>query len=327
MDTLIPSHSQEAVVLLNMGGPNNLQEVEVFLRNMFNDPCILSIKNARLRQLVAHFIVKSRASESHAIYERLGGKSPISALSAQLVQRLRTLDPSRHYAYAMRYTPPYALDVLAQLQDQGFTHLTLFSMYAQYSTTTTLSSMQDALNALKTLNYTPTLSSIERFYTHALYNQAIVRSIAKTLDGRPPEDFVLIFSVHGLPERVVLEGDPYQAECVHHVSLLKRAFVQASLRFKHVELSYQSKLGPMKWLEPSTAEVIESHRKSNIIIYPLAFSIDNSETLYELEIQYRLDAERLAIKEYLVCPCLNDQPDFAKAILDLLAHTPRTILS
>ncbi|WP_121020805.1 ferrochelatase [Helicobacter vulpis] len=313
-----PTPSQEAVVLLNMGGPNHLQEVEVFLHNMFNDPCILSIKNARLRQLVAKFIVKSRASKSRAIYERIGGKSPIASLSAQLAQRLCALDPSRYYTYAMRYTPPYALGVLEQLQQCGIKHITLFSMYAQYSTTTTLSSLTDVHNALKTLNYAPFLNTIDRFYTNALYNQAIVQSIMSTLKGRDPKEFVLIFSVHGLPERVILQGDPYQAECIHHVSLLKQALTRASLFFKRVELSYQSKVGPMKWLEPSTEALIEHYRKSKLIIYPLSFSIDNSETLYELQIQYRLDAKRLGVLEYLVCPCLNDHPDFAKAILEVL---------
>ncbi|MFC3848090.1 ferrochelatase [Helicobacter baculiformis] len=327
MDTLTSPHLQEAVVLLNMGGPNHLHEVELFLQNMFNDPYILCIKNTRLRQLIAKFITKSRAHKSRAIYERIGGKSPIAALSAQLTQKLNTLDSSRYYTYAMRYAPPHAFNVLEQLQEQGFMRLTLFPMYPQYSTTTTLSSIQDALRALKVLDYTPLLSSIERFYTHPLYNQAIVQSIAHTLKGRAPEEFVLIFSVHGLPERMILEGDPYQAECIHHVSLLKRALLHASLRFKRIELAYQSKVGPLKWLEPSTEEMIERHRKHKILIYPLAFSIDNSETIYELQIQYRLNAERLAVREYLVCPCLNDQIDFAKAIIDLLAHAPRTILS
>ncbi|MFP6075192.1 ferrochelatase, partial [Helicobacter pylori] len=97
---------------------------------------------------------------------------------------------------------------------------------------------------------------------------------------------------------------------------LKELMQQKNIPFKEVLLSYQSKLGPMKWLEPSTEELIEKHRKSHIIIYPLAFTIDNSETLYELDMQYRLMAERLAIKEYLVCPCLNDSIEFAQFIIE-----------
>ncbi len=315
----------EAVVLLNMGGPNNLYEVEVFLTNMFNDPYILPIKSHFWRKILAKIIIKSRLSKSKDIYKNIGGKSPINDLSAQLVQALRELDPTRHYTYAMRYTPPFAPMVFAELQQQGFHSILLFSMYPQYSTTTTLSSMQDALQALKNLNYTPTLSSIDRFYTHNLYNQAILDSIAKTMQGHNPQEFVLVFSVHGLPVRMVEEGDPYEAECRHHVSLLKRALLPFG--FKAIELSYQSKLGPLKWLEPSTLEVIERHRKSKILIYPLAFSIDNSETIYELHIQYKWEAMRLAIPKFLVCPCLNANLAFAHAILDLIQYGDRQSLS
>ncbi|BDQ27655.1 ferrochelatase [Helicobacter heilmannii] len=313
--------SKEAVVLLNMGGPNNLYEVEVFLTNMFNDPYILAIKSPFWRKFLASFIVKMRKEKSKAIYEKIEQKSPINDLSTKLTQRLNALDPTRHYTYAMRYTPPFASMVFAELQRQGFNSCLLFSMYPQYSTTTTLSSIEDSLNALKTLNFTPHLSCIDRFYTHAPYNQAVVESITNTIKGHNPKEFVLIFSVHGLPESVVKQGDPYQAECLHHVSLLKQQLLP--LHFKKITLSYQSKVGPMKWLEPSTEQTIEAHRKDKILIYPLAFSIDNSETIYELQIQYRLEAMRLAVPEFLVCPCLNDNLNFAQAILDLVHNAPR----
>ncbi len=310
-----------------MGGPNNLDEVALFLTNMFNDPYILSVNPPKLRKLLASFITKNRLQKSQAIYQRIGGKSPIASLSAKLVAKLNALDPSRHYTYAMRYTPPFARNTFQTLQAEGFERLKLFSMYPQYSTTTTLSSMQDALRALETLSYTPQITRVERFYTHSLYNQAIVETISNTLAKRSAKDFVLIFSVHGLPTKVVLEGDPYQAECLHHVSLLKRAFVRTSLRFKEIVLAYQSKVGPMKWLEPSTEEIIEQYRRHKIIIYPLAFSIDNSETLYELQIQYKFHAMRLGVPEYLVCPCLNDRSSFARAIVDIVNHGFESALS
>ncbi|BCZ17603.1 Ferrochelatase HemH [Helicobacter sp. NHP19-003] len=319
------SEPKEAVVLLNMGGPNNLYEVEVFLTNMFNDPYILAIKSPFWRKLLASFIVKMRKEKSKAIYQKIGHKSPINALSARLTHRLNALDPTRHYTYAMRYTPPFAPMVFAELKVQGFESCLLFSMYPQYSTTTTLSSLEDALKALRALNFSPKLSCIDRFYTHESYNQAIVESIANTIKGHNPREFVLIFSVHGLPESVVQQGDPYQAECLHHVSLLKQQLLP--MHFKKITLSYQSKVGPMKWLEPSTQEALETHRKDKIIIYPLAFSIDNSETVYELQIQYRLEAMRLAVPQFLVCPCLNDDLGFIRAIVDLVHNAPRKPLS
>lgn len=190
-------------------------------------------------------------------------------------------------------------------------------MYPQYSSTTTLSSFNDAFNALKALEtFRPRVRVIERFYASKKLNEIILNTILSTLNNRKSRDFVLIFSVHGLPKSVIDAGDTYQQECEHHVNLLKELMQQKNTPFKEVLLSYQSKLGPMKWLEPSTEELIEKHRKSHIIIYPLAFTIDNSETLYELDMQYRLMAERLAVKEYLVCPCLNDSIEFAKFIIE-----------
>ncbi|GAA9071643.1 ferrochelatase [Helicobacter pylori] len=310
---------KEAVILLNMGGPNSLYEVGVFLKNMFDDPFILTIKNNFMRKMVGKMIVNSRIEKSKKIYEKLGGKSPLTPITFALTERLNKLDPSRFYTYAMRYTPPYASMVLQDLALKEVESLVFFSMYPQYSSTTTLSSFNDAFNALKALEaFRPRVRVIERFYASKKLNGIILNTILSTLNNRKSQDFVLIFSVHGLPKSVIDAGDTYQQECEHHVSLLKELMQQKNIPFKEVLLSYQSKLGPMKWLEPSTEELIEKHRKSHIIIYPLAFTIDNSETLYELDMQYRLMAERLAVKEYLVCPCLNDSIEFAKFIIELV---------
>ncbi|MGN8472830.1 ferrochelatase [Helicobacter pylori] len=308
---------KEAVILLNMGGPNSLYEVGVFLKNMFDDPFILTIKNNFMRKMVGKMIVNSRIEKSKKIYEKLGGKSPLTPITFALTERLNELDPTRFYTYAMRYTPPYVSMVLQDLALKEIESLVFFSMYPQYSSTTTLSSFNDAFNALKSLEtFRPKVRVIERFYTDKKLNEIILNTILSTLNNRKSQDFVLIFSVHGLPKSIVDAGDTYQQECEHHVSLLKELMQQKNIPFKEVLLSYQSKLGPMKWLEPSTEELIEKHRKSNIIIYPLAFTIDNSETLYELDMQYRLMAERLAVKEYLVCPCLNDSIEFAQFIIE-----------
>ncbi|AFI04241.1 ferrochelatase [Helicobacter cetorum] len=318
---------KEAVILLNMGGPNSLYEVEVFLKNMFDDPCILTIKNNFMRKMVGKMIVNARVEKSKKIYEKLGGKSPLTPITFALTKRLNELDSSRFYTYAMRYTPPYAPMVLQDLVSKEIDSLVLFSMYPQYSSTTTLSSFNDAFKALKSIEgFRPKVRVIERFYTAPKLNEIILDTILATLKGQKSEDFTLIFSVHGLPQSIIDAGDTYQKECEHHVSLLKELMQQKNINFKKVLLSYQSKLGPMKWLEPSTESLIEEHRKSNIIIYPLAFTIDNSETLYELEIQYRLMAKRLGIKEYLVCPCLNDSLEFAKLIVELVQESSSQIL-
>ncbi|PAF44860.1 ferrochelatase [Helicobacter sp. 11S02596-1] len=310
--------TKEAVLLLNMGGPSNLYEVEVFLNNMFNDPCILSIKNDFLRKLTSNFIVSRRAEKSKKIYAAIGGKSPMTEMTFSLVQKLNQADTTRFYTYAMRYTPPYTHAVLQDLQKQGFDCVVLFSMYPQYSTTTTLSSLNEVYASLKSLDYKPVVKVIDRFYQDEGFNRAIVSEVKRCMHGLDPSEFVMVFSAHGLPESVVAKGDPYQKECEKHVAILSEMLPLAGLMFEKIVLSYQSKVGPLKWIGPSTEEIVQKHKDKKLIIYPLSFSIDNSETKYELCIQYRNLASKVGVKEYIVCPCLNDTQEFVSAILGLV---------
>lgn len=309
---------KEAILLLNMGGPSSLYEVDTFLKNMFNDPCILSIKNSFLRKMVANFIVNKRVAKSKNIYKVIGGKSPITELTFSLVQKLQDKDKDRFYSYAMRYTPPYTDLALKELQDKGIEKITLFSMYPQYSTTTTLSSFTEVYKGLKKLDYKPIIDVIDRYYYHNAFNQNIIQSIKKSLEGKNSSDFVLIFSAHSLPQSVVDKGDPYQKECEENIEILKTMLLKEKIHFKDICLSYQSKIGPMKWIGPDTQDLIKKYKNNCIIIYPLSFTIDNSETKYELDIQYRKLALDLNIKEYITCPCLNDTDGFVGMILQLV---------
>ncbi|WP_257875388.1 ferrochelatase [Helicobacter sp. 12S02232-10] len=310
--------SKEAVMLLNMGGPSNLYEIEVFLNNMFNDPYILPIKTAFLRKLASNFIVSRRIEKSKEIYSAIGGKSPMTELTFSLIQKLNQADPTRLYTYAMRYTPPYARLVLEDIQKQGVDSIILFSMYPQYSTTTTLSSLNEVYSLLKELNYKPTLKTIERFYQNKTFNLAVVSEIKRSIQGLDPKDFILIFSAHGLPQSVIEKGDPYQKECEENVEILKEIIHQEGLDFEKIVLSYQSKVGPLKWIGPNTCDIVAKYRNKKIIIYPLSFTIDNSETKYELCIQYKELALKAGVKDYIVCPCLNDSQGFVETILELV---------
>ncbi|PAF47798.1 ferrochelatase [Helicobacter sp. 12S02634-8] len=310
--------SKEAVLLLNMGGPNNLFEVETFLDNMFNDPHILPIKNNFLRKMASNFIVSRRAEKSKKIYAALGGQSPMTQITFSLTQKLSKLDPDRLYVYAMRYTPPYTLFVLEDLQRQNIDSIVLFSMYPQYSTTTSLSSMSEVYHALKKLNYKPTIKVIERFYQDRAFNQAIISSIKQSIQGFDPSEFVLIFSAHGLPQSVIDKGDPYQKECEENIEILKTMLQEQNLLFKEVILSYQSKVGPLKWIGPNTCDIVKNYKNGKVIIYPLSFTIDNSETRYELCIQYKDLALKTGVQDYIVCPCLNDTQEFVATILGLV---------
>lgn len=302
-----------------MGGPSNIFEVETFLKNMFYDEHILRIKSNFLRKMIGSFIVNRRLSEAQENYKAIGGKSPIVSLTFSLIEKLNKLDPEVFYTYAMRYTPPYAQTVALYLKQENFKEVTLLSLYPQYSTTTTLSSITDFKQACEKINFSPKLTIIDRFYQHPLFLQCIKEKIQETLlqVAQDPKDYILILSAHSLPQSIIDSGDPYQKECEENSQLLKNFLANHNIHFKDILLTYQSKLGPIKWISPYTKETVKKLANQKIIIYPIAFSIDNSETHFELEVELRQEANQIGMESFLVCPCPNNSDTFAELILDL----------
>lgn len=305
-----------AIVLLNMGGPNSLDEVEVFLKNMFNDPYILPIKSNFFRSMIANFITYKRLEESKNNYRKIGSKSPLVEHTFKLCQKLENLDDNYFYTYAMRYTPPFANLVAKELQSKNIQEVVLFSLYPHFSYTTTQSSYDDFLKALKNLNYQPKVHFIKHYFDNQSYNKAILSRIKETLGNEDSKEFHLIFSAHSLPQKNIDKGDPYQKEILANVDTLKEMLPKAGLEFASIEVAYQSKLGPVKWLEPSLGDCLKNYKGKKLIIYPIAFSLDNSETDFELSIQYKQEAEKIGILDYRVSKCLNDSEDFARFILE-----------
>lgn len=296
-----------------MGGPSNLFEVETFLKNMFADPHILQIKSNFLRKMIGSVIIHKRLEEAKKNYQAIGGKSPITPLTFALTQELSKLDPSTYYTYAMRYTPPYAEMVVMDLISKGVKEVVLFSMYPQYSSTTTKSSLQDFEDACKKHHYSPKLSSVDSYACDPVYIDLIAKDIKKSLGENNPKEFSLILSAHGLPQSIIDAGDPYAKECQKSLKALKNHLATLGLEFQEILLSYQSKVGSMKWLEPSTKNAIKGKKK--LIIYPLAFSIDNSETLFELDIELYTLAKKGGAEEFIRVPCFNDSQGFAEFII------------
>lgn len=300
-----------------MGGPASLFAVESFLKEMFNDKAILDIRSSFARKMLASFITHKRLDKSKAIYQMLGGSSPIIAHTYNLVSKLNELDNKRAYTYVMRYSPPMAQGVLEELQKSGINDIILFSMYPQYSTATTASSLLDIQENLKKLNYNPTLRIIKEYPTNRQYNECIAEKIIKTLQGHNASEFVLILSAHSLPQSRIDNGDPYQQQCEANAKILQEILESKQIYFKKIIVSYQSKLGRMKWIGPSTQDTIAKYKKDKILIYPLAFSIDNSETDYEIKILYKDFANSLGVPMFLASDCFNDDTSFAKTIIQL----------
>ena len=309
---------KEAIVLLNMGGPNNLREVEMFLTNMFNDPAIIRTKSTLLRRLIAGIITLLRTEKSQEIYRSIGGKSPIVDHTTALVEKLQSqVGPDIVVDFVMRYTPPMAQEVCGKLKKQGIQKVYLIPLYPQYSSTTTASSIDDFEVTARSIGWFPITVEIKHFFTNSTYNECLLALIKDDLGKDDSHEFEHIFSAHGLPQKIVDEGDPYQRQVAAHVEIMKDIFHREGIYFRGVHLAYQSKVGPMKWLDPSLESMLRSLTKKKVIIVPIAFTVDNSETDYELTIEYAEVAHELGFTQYRVTRCPNDHPLFVQTLKEL----------
>ncbi|MFB1009380.1 MAG: ferrochelatase [Sulfurospirillum sp.] len=311
---------QKALVLLNMGGPNNLDEVKLFLSNMFNDKNIITVKSSLLRRFIAVMITTSRTKKAQANYAKLGGKSPLVGYTQQLVDKLQKVMPDYYVSFAMRYTPPFCEGVIRELQAKGIDEVVLLPLYPHYSTTTTKSSVEDFMDVAKALGYKGNIQIIERFYENEAYNRLLVKKIKEVLGENDPSSMELIFSAHSLPQKIIAKGDPYQKEITLHVGLIENLLKEENLHFKAIHLAYQSKLGPVKWLEPSLEDTLKSLSNNNALIVPISFTIDNSETEFELSQEYAEVAHHLGFERYLVAKCPNDDDAFVECIKYLISY-------
>jgi ferrochelatase len=308
----------KAIVFLNMGAPRDLDEVEVFLKNMFNDKNIITVKSNLLRKYIASKIVSAHKEGAKSNYKKLGGFSPLVKHTKTLLENIKKEFPEFEVINIMRYTPEFALPQVKWLKAKGVKDIILIPLYAQYSTTTTKSSIDDFHQALEEAKYLPNLKIIARFYKNKNYNKAIVEQIELALKDKNSKEFDLIFSAHSLPEKIIKDGDSYEKEIVENVDILKDILNKKGIDFNSIHLAYQSKVGDQKWLEPSLEDKLKDLNRDKVIIYPISFILDNSETEFELEMEYREVANELGYKEYIVANCLNDSRLFIETIKELV---------
>ena len=301
-----------------MGGPNNLDEVEMFLTNMFNDKNILTMKSNLLRKFVGGMITFSRTESSQEIYRKLGGKSPLVGHTKNLVSKLQAkLGENVIVDFVMRYTPPFAPEVIERLNSASVTKIYLIPLYPQYSTTTTKSSLEDFEEHYHRMGEHALLVEIKHFFENENYNRSVIENIKTTVANSDYRDFDIIFSAHGLPKKIVKAGDTYEKHVEKHVAILEEMLQKEKMEFHATHLAYQSKVGPMEWLTPSLDEKLKVVRNRGVIVVPIAFTIDNSETDFELEVEYREIAETLGFREYRVVRCANDSELFVDALCEI----------
>ena len=294
----------KALVLLNMGAARSKEELEEFLINMFNDKNILTIKSDFWRSKLASFITSNRLDEAWKNYELIGGKSPLHETTDKLIYKLQNKISNYFIVPAMRYTKPFSFNAIEQIKEKNIKDIILLPLYPQYSTTTTKSSIEDFKKNIN-IDDNFNIKIIEPFYSNFLLNDIISDEIINHIDNN--KDFNLIFSAHGLPQKVIANGDSYQIQIQEQVELIKNNLKSKNIKFESISLAYQSKVGPMQWLEPSLDNALKQFKDKKVLIYPISFMIENSETNFELSIEYKEIAQEFGIKEYKVCSCPNDK--------------------
>ncbi len=280
-----------------------MDEVELFLKNMFNDKAIIEAPWF-VRKFIANKIVKSRLTEAKENYKALGGKSPILEHTKKLIDVLNKTGDDFEFFYAMRYTPPFSFEVLRKIKD--YDEFYAIPLYPHYSKTTTGSSLEDFFKSAKKLGIDlKKIKTVDRFYNNEIYNRIIVKRIKEALNGKNASEFELIFSAHGLPKDVIERGDPYMKEIKLNLFYARKELIKEGLHFQKTHLAYQSRVGPKEWIRPYLEDKLKEIKTEKVIIYPIAFLIDNSETDFELGVEYEKVAKELGIKNYTVAKAPN----------------------
>jgi len=305
---------QQALFLLNMGGPSSVDEVELFLNNMFADENIL-VMNQYTRKVVSDIIINKRLEDVKINYGLIGGKSPLLTLTQELIAKLQPKLDMAIYP-VMRYVPPFADLALEQCKKDGIEELILFPMYPQYSTSTTLSSVEDIEKRCEVLKYYPKVTVIEPYYDDYEYIEASVEKIMEAMEGKDTQEYDLLLSAHGLPLSIIKEGDPYQNQIEANASAIKIYLRERGIIFHDIKLVYQSKVGSSVWLEPNLVDVLRKPYHRKVLIFPLAFTLDNSETIFELDIEHREIADKIKYEDYIVAKCMNASDKFVELIVE-----------
>ena len=316
------------VVLFQLGGPDSLVSVEPFLYNLFCDPDIIDIPlGFILRKPLAKWIARRRAPKAAAHYAEIGGSSPLldlTKLQARALEEALRLHVDADVVIAMRYWHPFTDEAIRELQQAQVEEIVLLPLYPQYSFATTGSSLNEWRRRYGG-NSIP-VRTIERFYEHPLYIETQVEKIRASLahfdPARQPksqgqERTHLLFSAHGLPQSFIERGDPYQKEVEATVRLVME---QGGWPNPH-SLCYQSKVGPQKWLEPSLDDEIHrlAHEEVNqVLVIPIAFVSEHIETLHEINIETREEAEKLGIGMFRMAPAVGASPKFIACLSDLV---------
>lgn len=303
-----------AIILFNLGGPDSLEAVQPFLRNLFSDPAIITLPTW-LRLPLARLIAARRTPKATAIYAKIGGSSPIlgqtEAQARALEDALGREHEWRGYV-CMRYWHPLTEAVVSSVRRFAPDRVVLLPLYPQFSTTTTGSSFKAWQAAAADLKV-PTVS-VESYPTEPGFIRASVELIKEAL-GKTSGATRVLFSAHGLPEKTIKAGDPYQGQVEETA-----AAIGEHLGSIEWSVCYQSRVGPLRWIGPPTeAEIRKAGaHKQSVVLYPLSFVSEHSETLVELDIDYRRLADEAGVPAYVRVPTVGTHPLFIHGLANLV---------
>ena len=320
------SKVKTGIVMMNLGGPANLDEVEPFLLELFADREIIKLP---FQRWLGPFIARRRAPKVRGLYEKIGGGSPIlrytRAQGEGMVARLDLISPETapHGFYiAFRYVQPKSDDALRAMARDGVERAVAFTQYPQFSCSTTGSSLNELWRAADRTGLRDAFewSIIDRWPVHEGFVASMAETVREGLEQFEPADrdrVLILFSAHSLPLDVIDRGDAYPQE----IGASVQAVVDRLAAPNPYLLAYQSEVGPVRWLGPSTERVIRrlgARGQKHLLVVPIAFTSDHIETLSELDREYGEVAHRAGITHYKRTPALNDRPQFIDALADIV---------
>jgi ferrochelatase len=315
------------VLLFNLGGPERLRDVKPFLYRLFSDPEIVRVKWTPLRKLLAFMIATFRHKTSEGYYRQIGGGSPLRRLTEEqakaLAVELKSRGSNAQTFVGMCTWHPFLHEALESIRRSDVESLVILPLFPQYSVTTTgsgftaLRKLIEKQPEFKKLN----IHWISSWPDQPTYIQSFAQAIKRELVGcTQPGNVHILFSAHSIPESYVKEGDPYLEQTKKTVELV----MDRLGRRNPYQLSFQSKIGPVKWLQPFTSDVITKLGKEgveDVLVVPISFVSEHIETLYELDILFKKVAADAGVKNFRRVPALNSDATFIRALAEIVEST------
>jgi ferrochelatase len=319
------------VLLFNLGGPETLRDVKPFLYRLFSDPEIIRVKWTPARKLLAYLIATFRRKTSEGYYSQIGGGSPLRRLTEEQARVLEAELKSRgndvRTFVGMCTWHPFLDEAIEKIQASQIDNLVILPLFPQYSVTTTGSGFA-ALRRL--IGERPNFKKLNIQWISSWPDQpTYIQSVAQAIEGElarftTPSKAHILFSAHSIPESYVKEGDPYLEQTKKTVELVMERLGQKLGRRNPYQLSFQSKIGPVKWLEPFTSDVITKLGKDgveDVLVVPISFVSEHIETLYELDILFKKIAAEAGVKNFRRVPALNSDATFIRALAEIVEST------